>query len=89
MSETLENIKSSIIRWWTAVSADKQPKPNPARMVTVQEVRFSLYFILNQSFNFIYSDYSLVPYLSDRYKIWIRFDRLHERNVLSNLFTIH
>ncbi|VDN87811.1 unnamed protein product [Brugia pahangi] len=37
MSETLENIKSSIIRWWTAVSADKQPKPNPARMVTVQE----------------------------------------------------
>ncbi|VDN84716.1 unnamed protein product [Brugia pahangi] len=38
MSETLENIKSSIIRWWTAVSADKQPKPNPARMVTVQEV---------------------------------------------------
>nr|CDP99514.1 BMA-MOMA-1, isoform b [Brugia malayi] len=38
MSETLENIKSSIIRWWTAVNADKQPKPNPARMVTVQEL---------------------------------------------------
>uniref|UniRef100_A0AAF5RXV2 MICOS complex subunit n=1 Tax=Wuchereria bancrofti TaxID=6293 RepID=A0AAF5RXV2_WUCBA len=38
MNETLENIKSSIVRWWTAVNVDKRPKPNPARMVTVQEL---------------------------------------------------
>ncbi|EFO19583.1 hypothetical protein LOAG_08907 [Loa loa] len=38
MSDTLEDIKSSIVRWWTAVNADKRPKPNPARMVTVQEL---------------------------------------------------
>lgn len=37
-NDTLENIKSSIVRWWTAVNADRRPKPNPARMVTVQEV---------------------------------------------------
>lgn len=39
MDETLENVKSSIIRWWTAVTSDKRPEPNPARMLTVQEVR--------------------------------------------------
>ncbi|KAL3991136.1 Apolipoprotein O family protein [Acanthocheilonema viteae] len=38
MSDMLENIKSSIIRWWIAISVDRQPKPNPARMVTVQEL---------------------------------------------------
>ncbi|MCP9265060.1 MICOS complex subunit [Dirofilaria immitis] len=38
MDETLEKIKSSIERWWTAVNADKRPKPNPARMVTVEEL---------------------------------------------------
>lgn len=38
MSETVGNIKSSVARWWTAVNADKRPKPNPARMVTVEEV---------------------------------------------------
>ncbi|CAG9533196.1 unnamed protein product [Cercopithifilaria johnstoni] len=38
MSDTLENIKSFIVRWWTAVNTDRRPKPNPARMVTVQEL---------------------------------------------------
>ncbi|VDN27330.1 unnamed protein product [Gongylonema pulchrum] len=38
MAETMENIKSSISRWWAAVTADKLPKPNPARMVTVEEL---------------------------------------------------
>uniref|UniRef100_A0A0R3RQU4 MICOS complex subunit n=1 Tax=Elaeophora elaphi TaxID=1147741 RepID=A0A0R3RQU4_9BILA len=36
--DTMENVKSSIVRWWMAVSTDKRPKPNPARMVTVQEL---------------------------------------------------
>ncbi|VDK83763.1 unnamed protein product [Litomosoides sigmodontis] len=38
MNDTLENIKSSIVRWWTAVNVDRRPKPNPTRMVTVQEL---------------------------------------------------
>uniref|UniRef100_A0A915PHE4 MICOS complex subunit n=1 Tax=Setaria digitata TaxID=48799 RepID=A0A915PHE4_9BILA len=38
MNETVENIKTSVVRWWTAVSADKRSEPNPARMVTVQEL---------------------------------------------------
>ncbi|VDN03202.1 unnamed protein product [Thelazia callipaeda] len=38
MDDIVDGIKSSVIRWWAAVSSDKRPKPNPARMVTVDEL---------------------------------------------------